>query len=224
MIPPSRGGRALGALLRTAADATDGKRRQVAAANGSEWKLAERVHLAALWNWATQAERAYADRSPFSGRPEKLKKTKERGRDRRFAPGKEQALPDHAGPDLTDVIVTALEAGLRKGEILSLQWKHVRWLQNEIAIAWENTKTKQAREIPISPTLREILARRQKAHPTDKPRSPEHYVFGNEVGDRIKDIRAAWLATVLRVNGVTATDGTAGKLSAVSRAMLGRSI
>lgn len=56
---------------------------------------------------------------------------------------------------------------MRKGEILSLQWKHVRWLQNEIAIDWQNSKTKQSREIPISPTLRKPLVRRQKAHPKD---------------------------------------------------------
>jgi len=52
-----------------------------------------------------------------------------------------------------DGIVAAMERGMRKGEILSLQWKQVRWLQNEIALEWQNTKTRRVRQIPISPTF-----------------------------------------------------------------------
>jgi integrase len=93
---------------------------------------------------------------------------------------------------LHDCVVAALETGMRKGEILGLQWRHVRWLQNEIALEWRNTKTRRARQIPISPTMREVLARRQKAHPKDREWTAEEYVFGNEIGERVLDIKTAW--------------------------------
>jgi integrase len=180
-------------------------------------------HLAALWSWAIQPKRAYADKTPFSygGRvPDELKKPKERGRDRRLQPGEEQALLAHAGPHLRDCIVAALETGMRKDEILSLQWKHVRWMQNEIALDWQNTKTKRSRQIPISATLREVLTRRHKAHPKEQPWSPEHYVFGNEIGERVQDIRVAFNNTVLRAHAVEIVRGRRGRVSAENRAKL----
>jgi len=70
-------------------------------------------------------------------------------------------LLEHANAHLKGVILAALETGMRKGELLSLQWKQVRWIQNEIYLPGAKTKTKRGRRIPISPTLREILTRRQ---------------------------------------------------------------
>jgi integrase len=183
------------------------------------------AHLSALWNWAIQPKRAYADKTPFSyglGRvPDELKKPKERGRDRRLESGESEALLQHAGPHLHDCIVAALETGMRKGEILSLQWQHVRWLQNEIAIHWENTKTKHSRRIPISATLRTVLVRRQKALPKGQEEWKQtDFVFGDAVGDRVKDIRTAWDNTVLKAHGVQVARGHAGRVSADNRARL----
>lgn len=182
------------------------------------------AHLGALWNWAIQPKRAYAERTPFShaGRvPDELRKPKERSRDRRLEQGEEVALLAHAGPHLRDCIVGALETGMRKTEILSLRWRDIRWLQNEIAIEWSNTKTKQARRIPISATLRELLVRRQQAHPKDTPWTPENYVFGDGVGGRVLDIRTAWDTAVLRAHGVQVR-GSQGRMSAESREHLRR--
>src|SRR5689334_17916691 len=111
---------------------------------------------------------------------------------------------------LHDVIVCALETGRRKDEILSLQWKHVRWLQNELALEWRNTKSKRSRQISISPKLREILVRRQKAHlatlsepSKQKPENiAELYTFGNEIGGRIKNVKTAWETAVLKAHDV----------------------
>jgi integrase len=93
-------------------------------------------------------------------------------------------------------------------------------MQNEIALEWQNTKTKRRRQIPISPTLREVLTRRHTAHPTDQPWAPEHYVFGNEIGERVQDIRTAFNNTVLRAHGVTVVRGRRGRVSAENRAKL----
>jgi integrase len=136
-------------------------------------------------------------------------------------PGEAEALLQHAGPHLRDCIVTALETGMRKGEILSLQWQHVRWMQNEIAVHWENTKTKHSRRIPISVTLREVLVGRQKALPEgQKEWKQTDFVFGDAVGGRVKDIRTAWDNTVLKAHGVRVSRGHAGRVSAENRARL----
>lgn len=183
------------------------------------------AHLSALWNWAIQPKRGYADKTPFSygsGRvPDELKKPKERGRNRRLGQGEEQGLLEHAGPHLRDCIVTALETGMRKGEILSLQWQHIRWLQNEIAIHWENTKTRHSREIPISAAMLEILQRRQKACPKGQDEwKPTDYVFGDELGRRVKEVRTAWDNAVLKAHGVKVARGHAGRVSQENRARL----
>jgi integrase len=175
--------------------------------------------------WAIQPKRAYAATTPFSygGRvPEDLRKSKERSRDKRLQPGQEDALLAAARPHLRDCIVAALETGMRKGEILSLRWRDVRWLQNEIAIQWKNTKTRQSREIPIRPAMRELLVRRQQAHPKDQPWKPTDFVFGNEIGKRVKNIRMAWDSTVLRASGVKVVRGHSGRVSKENREHLRR--
>jgi integrase len=43
----------------------------------------------------------------------------------------QQRLFDAAGVHLRDLVAAALETGCREGELLSLQWHQVRWLQNE---------------------------------------------------------------------------------------------
>jgi integrase len=82
-------------------------------------------------------------------------------------------------------------------------------MQNEITLAAGKTKSKRARTIPmtIKPELREILTRRQWGM-TDGPDpqrfkfGPEHYVFGDEAGQQIKNVKTAWANTVLKAHGV----------------------
>jgi integrase len=181
------------------------------------------AHLSALWSWAIQPKRAYAEGSPFShaGRvPDELKKPKEHSRDRRLHPGEEEALLTHAPANLHDCIVAALETGMRKNEVLSLQWRHVRWMQNELLIEWQNTKTEHSRVIPISLTLRELLVRRQKSHPVGQSWKPTDFVFGDEVGTRVGDIRTAWDSTVLKAHGIKQPRGHRGVIPAEHRARL----
>jgi hypothetical protein len=90
---------------------------------------------------------------------------------------------------------------MQEGELLSLQWKQVRWIQNEIYLSGVETKTKRDRRTPISLTLGKYPTRRQYGM-TDGP-NPErfqfgldHYVFGDEAGQRIVDVKTAWENTV----------------------------
>jgi integrase len=157
-----------------------------------------RLHdrLRSLWSWAIEEQ--YAATSPFIRTRQGKNRLKhdEHGRSRRLRDGEETALLEHAGQHLRDCIVAALETGMRKGELLSLQWKQVRFLQNDLYLPGAKTKTRRDRKIPISPGLREILIRRQYGM-TEGPNpqrfkfGPDHYVFGNEIGDRVQDIKTA---------------------------------
>ena len=81
-------------------------------------------------------------------------------------------------PHLHDVVMTALETGCRKQELLTLQWSQVHWEQNELFLPGTKTKTKRPRRIPISTALHEILVRRL-VRPTGESYDSQDYVFGD---------------------------------------------
>lgn len=84
-------------------------------------------------------------------------------------------------PYLKPIIITALNTGMRKEEILSLQWeKHVDLRHGFILL--DITKNGERREIPINQTLRETL--QGLVRHINSP-----YVFVNEEGKRYNDIR-----------------------------------
>lgn len=109
----------------------------------------------------------------------------------------QQRLFDAAGVHLRDLVAAALETGCREGELLSLQWHQVRWLQNEIFLP--GTKTGEGRHLPISKELRKVRDRR-KLDPHGEERPAAAYGFGNEVGERIGSVKTAWTGTCRRVN------------------------
>ena len=124
-----------------------------------------------------------------------------RGRTRRLNAGEEELLLQHAGDHLRSVIIAALETGCRRGELLSLQWRHVHLEEGVIRLDAENTKTKEARSVPITQRLRAVLEMRN----TDldgQPFRSDGYVFGNEVGEPIGTVRTAWVARCRRA-GIT---------------------
>lgn len=84
-------------------------------------------------------------------------------------------LPDKQGRfmrlHVRPIIICALDKAMRRGEILQLQWRDVRFNENAIKLRADTTKTEEAREIPISKRLRvelETMYGDQNAKPTDK--------------------------------------------------------
>lgn len=117
---------------------------------------------------------------------------KDQRRSRRLEPGEEERLLQHADPHLHALIVAALDTGLRRGELLGLQWRDVK--AAVFALPAELTKTNTPRAVPITPRVRAVLDLRKYA-PDGREHSPEAYVFGNEVGERVQSIRDQWTAT-----------------------------
>jgi integrase len=166
-----------------------------------------------VFSWAI-AE-GYITDTPFKRGPVsvvKLETSVEGARTRRLVPsvtlpdgtvrdGEEVRLLKHAAPHLRALITAALSTGCRLGELLSLQWSQIRRDEQDQArwllLPAAKTKTAEARVIPVGPNLRAVLELRR--HACDGKEQPTTaYVFGNEVGERVKSIRTAWELTCER--------------------------
>lgn len=89
----------------------------------------------------------------------RVKLTRENNRRLRYlSKEKCQELINVCHPHLKPIVITALNSGMRKGEILSLEWeKHVDLKHGFILL--DITKNGERREIPINQTLRETLTK-----------------------------------------------------------------
>jgi len=150
--------------------------------------------LRAAFNWAVLGGLVPA--TPFKvGTVAAVKLTREEARTRRLEPGEEERLLLKAN-GLHDLIVAALETGMRLGELLSLQWQQVR---GDLFLPAGKTKAKKPRRVPISSVLRAVLDARRN-DPNGDPLPSEAFVFGDEVGRRRHSIKTAWRLACKRAN------------------------
>jgi integrase len=152
--------------------------------------------LRSLFNWATSSKRKLAAENPFvDGTKAAVKMAKEAARRRRLCAGEGERLLVACSPHLRTVVECALETGMRRGEILSLQWWQVRFAPRaEIFLPAVKTKTKTDRTVPISSRLKAVLEMRRNG-PDGKELPADAYVFGNECGERVGSIKRACRAT-----------------------------
>ena len=143
-----------------------------------------------------------------------LKYKKPHRRSRRLAladgqtPAEEERLLAVAPPHLRALIVVALEIGARSGELLGMTWRDVDLARGAIVLRGaakgsdsDVDRVIPVRSLPISARLRPVLVARQTA--PDGERLPvSAFVFGNEVGERVKSVRNKWQDCVLRAHGV----------------------
>jgi len=100
-----------------------------------------------------------------------------------------QELINSCDPHLRPIVITALNTGMRKGEILNLKWDNVDLRHGFILL--DKTKNNERREIPINDTLRSTL--------TNIPRRLDvPYVFYDPLtGKPYQDVKRSF-ATALR--------------------------
>lgn len=96
-----------------------------------------------------------------------------------------EALPDYLKPVLTMGFLT----GMRKQEILSLQWNQVNVFDRKIVLESGTTKNGEARTIFMTDELFKEVLRQKKLRDVKFPQCS--FVFFNE-GRRIRDFRFAW--------------------------------
>jgi integrase len=148
--------------------------------------------LRAVFNWALRV--GYVECSPFKrGSEPVVRLSPEAKRSRRLDADtdEEDKLLAACAPHLRAVVECALETGMRRGEILSLQWSQVEGMKlaaqpdgsttitwaprAEIVLPWTKTKTRRDRRMPISSRLRSILEMR-RFDPAGRPLDADGYV------------------------------------------------
>lgn len=77
--------------------------------------------------------------------------------ERILSPEEEERLLACSSPQLSAILICALNTGMRKGEIISLKWSNVDLDNNVITLEATNTKSKKGRKIPINSKLRKTL-------------------------------------------------------------------
>jgi len=89
----------------------------------------------------------------------------------------------------------------------SLQWKDIRetttptgQTRQTLLFRAEKTKTAEKRYVPVGTTLAAILTY-QLTGPDGKAFSPDAYVFGNAVGERVGSTKKRGMSAVLKAHG-----------------------
>lgn len=105
------------------------------------------------WGYSVPADEVWQVRKPASAR----------GRDRRLGPDElcqlRDALSACRNPLIRQVFLFALATGMRRGEVLSLQWRNVDRQARTALLPL--TKNGEARTVPLSPSAIEVLAERR---------------------------------------------------------------
>ena len=78
-------------------------------------------------------------------------------RDRVLDPDEFDRLQAHSAPHLQAVNLCAYQTGMRLGEILGLTWDRVDFKSGVIHLRAEDTKTEEARVVPMTPELTALL-------------------------------------------------------------------
>jgi integrase len=211
----------IGAIMRTELERAEGERRkfgewlvadittdvveqyrQARLSKGSTGANRHLELLRSLFNWASSSKRKLASDNPFlDGTTAAVKMSDELPRRRRLQAGEGDRLLKACNTHLWAIVQCALETGMRRGEILSLQWSQVRLQPKaEIFLPAAKTKTKADRTLPISSTLKAVLEMRRQG-PDGADHAPDTYVFGNEAGEPVKDIKRAWQRALLLAHG-----------------------
>ena len=163
------------------------------------------ARLRHLLGWAQT--RGLMTRTPFTRYSLIISTKRETQRGRRVYPAEEQALLAacdliddarhwYAGRELKPRIETALDLGLRRGEMLALRNRDVDWQKHRVVLRGETTKNARLRAIPFDPTGRVATFLESRRF-----LKPDKYVLGTAAGERVATFRTAWETLILLAHG-----------------------
>jgi len=109
--------------------------------------------------------------------------TEDNPRDRVLSFEEEKRLMASSASHLIPILETALNTGMRRGEILSLKWDNVDFDNNLFIINALNNKSKKTKRIPINSYLRKMLLELKLKNGMNTDRSEERRV-GKECRSR----------------------------------------
>lgn len=136
----------------------------------------------------------------------------------------ELRLLEAAAPHLSDIIIAALDTGMRRGELLHQQWRDVDFPRRLLYVTRSKTAEGESREIPLTNRLLELLFEKRRE---------DGFVFLFKE-QPIHSIKTAWKGALrrsgirpLRFHDIRHTFATrlmeAGVLQEVRKALMGHS-
>tara|TARA_B100000686_G_scaffold346986_1_gene434712 strand:+ start:836 stop:1912 length:1077 start_codon:yes stop_codon:yes gene_type:complete len=136
------------------------------------------------WQWL--------DTHPIHGRIKKLPENNKR--DRWLSDAEREKLlsacKNASNPIIYDVVIVALNTGMRRSEIMNLTWKAIDFDNKWLYV--EKTKNKEKRGIPMSPPVLKVLGNRKKQNSQNSK-----YVFPSSDGSQPFAIKSLWDKTLL---------------------------
>lgn len=103
----------------------------------------------------------------------------------------EDLLLKAAAPHLKEIIIAALDTGMRRGELLSQRWEDVDFFRKVLTVTKSKTAEGESRELPLTNRLFELLSDNRKTKGVI-------FTFGDEP---IKGIKTAW-RTAIKKSGI----------------------
>lgn len=100
----------------------------------------------------------------------------------------EAALLKAAAPHLRNIVIAALDTGMRRGELLNQRWEHIDLSRGLIFVTRSKTAEGEGREIPLTKRLSSLLTA------SAKPSGPV-FTYRNQP---ISLVKTAWKATIQR--------------------------
>jgi integrase len=157
--------------------------------------------LRRMLNWAVGRE--YMPTTPFrkGGVAVITLDREDNRRDRRISLDEEARLMAAAPPRLRALIIFAIDAGLRAGEMLAIRVKDADLDRHEMTLRAQTTKSGKTRAVPISTQRLRAVVEWFRTDETGKARAGHSPLIRNRFGKRIGSFRTTWETTVLRANG-----------------------
>ena len=103
----------------------------------------------------------------------------------------EDLLLGAASKHLQGIVITALDTGMRRGEVLGQRWEHIDFPRRLLFVTKSKTPEGESREIPLTARLFDLLSARQRK---------EGVIFTYH-GNPFRDLKTAW-RIVLQKSGI----------------------
>lgn len=123
----------------------------------------------------------------------RVKMFREEPRERIVTEKELQSIIDQAGSPHREILITAMNVGMRKGEIFELKWDRVNLDESYIMLV--KTKTKKIRQVPLNDVMKKMLSQLYLK------RAGSPYVFPNPLtGKPFTDIKRSWKTILKKCN------------------------